>query len=137
MVSFDLHNIKRYFQAKHKPADKIPDKSRDRVLSILAKNVRKSRKPLPHGPCNLCYIFTDRLIPVSLKLCNGCFKRFNQKTGSINLLKFEWLDIYCDWCLGKVFGAFSINPMIDKKCMDRLGRKHRFGIAEMKQRRGW
>lgn len=130
----DLNVVKRYLRKHHKNyEDTIPFKSADRVLTEMARSIRRTA-PLPRGPCQLCMYQSEKLIPIQLKICTGCCISFLKKTGNVRLQKREYVDFYCDWCFGRGFTAYLINPWIDKKCLDKLGRKHRFDMGSLKNR---
>jgi len=129
-----LFDVKRYLRKHHKAyEDPIPSKSTDRVLTSMARSIRRT-PPLPKGPCQLCMTESDKLVPIQLKICLGCLKSFLKKTGNVRLQKREYVDFYCDWCFGRGFTSYLINPFIDKRCMDKLGRKHRMDMGSLKNR---
>ncbi len=126
----DLFTVKRFVSRYLKPDEKVPDKSKHRVITELAKNIRRT-EPLPRGACQFCETVADKLVPMPMNVCSGCVKKFIKKSDNLRFLKFEFGDFYCDWCLGRGFKKFSINPWLDKKCMDKLGSKHMTGLASM------
>lgn len=119
----DLFKVKKFVRKYLKPEEKPADKSKDRVITSLARSIRRTT-PLPKGPCQFCETMSEKLVPIPINLCTTCTNRFIKKSDNLRFLKWEWCDFYCDWCLGKSFKKFSVNPWLDKKCMDRLGRKH-------------
>ncbi len=129
----DMFKVKKFVRKNFKPEDPIPDKSKNRVIESLARSIRRT-PPLLRGQCQLCETMADKLVPIPMNVCSGCVKRFIKKSENIRFLKFEFGEFYCDWCLGKGFKKFYINPYIDKKCMDKLGRKHVTGAYGLNEK---
>src|SRR3990167_574639 len=133
MLPDDLFTIKKYVAAHHKPADPIPDKSKDRVITSVARSIRTLQKsPITKGACQLCAHTDERLLPINIKICRGCFQTFLNKAGTFPVIKSEMIDYYCDWCFGRTFRIFLVNPDICRKCMFRLGEKHKKYLPAMK-----
>jgi len=132
MIPDDVFKVTQYLRRYHKSEEKIPDKSKTRVLESLARSIR-GNPPLPKGPCQLCETVADKLVPIPLKVCKPCVLLFIKKSNNLRFLSVEYTDFYCDYCLGRGFSSYSINPWLDKKCMTKIGNKHKFGIQRMKQ----
>lgn len=129
----DVFQVKKFVRKYLKSEDPIPDKSKSRVIESLARSIRRT-PPLPKGQCQLCETMSEKLVPIPMNVCSGCIKRFVRKSENIRFLKFEFGEFYCDWCLGKGFKKFYINPYLDKKCMDKLGRKHMIGAYGLNEK---
>ena len=119
----DVFQVKKFVRKFLKSEDPIPDKSKNRVIESLARSIRRT-PPLPSGPCQFCETMAERLVPMPMSVCSGCVQKLTKKTDDLRLLKFEYGVFYCDWCLGKGFKKFYINPWLDGKCMEKIGRRH-------------
>ncbi len=125
----DLHRIKKWV-AKQETQEEIPGKSKDRVYGDIAKGIRQIKKT-PQGACQLCSRISDRLVPVSLKVCKRCAGKFNKRGSEfIRFLKREFILAYCEACLGKTFVLYHINPFVCIKCSTKIGRGHQFDKKE-------
>ena len=125
----DLYKIKKWV-GQQETQEEIPGKSKDRVYGDIARGI-KQIKQVPKGACQLCSRASDRLVPVSLKVCKRCAERF-YKRGSqlIRFLKREFILAYCESCLGKTFVLYDINPFLCIKCSTKIGRRHQFDKKE-------
>lgn len=130
----DLARVKKWLKTNAKPDDPVPSKSQDRVLTSIAKGIRNN-PGLPSGPCNLCSREMERLAPVILKVCPNCARKFNYHGGNIPVIKKEFVDCNCDFCLGRTFTAITINPHVCLYCSNKLGRKHKFDLVDMRKER--
>lgn len=120
----DLHTVVKYLKKEHKPEEPLPSKSQDRVLTDMARVIRRTKAP-GGGRCQTCGCQDDRLLPVTLKVCPQCVETFRNKCGFVRIQKKDYLSgQYCDWSFGKTFTIYTINPYICRKCMIKLGRKH-------------
>ncbi len=125
-----IWEVTRYLRKHHKPDEKIPDKSITRVLNSLARSIRRN-PPLPKGACQLCVIESDKLVPIQLKICKPCAIRIFRKSDKIKLIKTDFIEYYCDNCLGKTFFTYLINPWVCGKCMNKISAKHKAGSKAM------
>ena len=128
----DLHKIKEWLR-KRETEDPIPTKSKDRVFTNLARSIRRT-KPLRGGRCQLCGGYTERLIPVVMKVCKNCCRSFLKKGDGLTVLKTEFQDYYCDNCLGRTWTPITINPRVCERCSRRIYRRHRYGLVDMRRR---
>ena len=119
----DLFKVKKFVMSYFKSEEPIPDKSKSRVIESLARSIRRT-PPLPRGSCQFCETMSEKLIPMPMVVCLGCVNKFIKKSDNLKFLKWEYGDFYCDWCLGRGYKKFHINPWIDKKCLDKIGRRH-------------
>lgn len=129
----DLLKIKRWLK-KQEVEDPIPTKSRDRVHDAMARSIRGT-KPLPKGRCHICAGYTDRLVPVQMKICPICFGRFLKRGGPQRFQQREFARHYCDNCFGLTFVTILVNPLVCQRCSHRIGRFHRTESGELKRRR--
>lgn len=129
----DLHRIKDWLK-KQEVDDPIPTKSQDRVHDAMARNIRNTT-PLSKGACHTCGSFTERLVPVQMKICPSCLERFTRKGGPQRIQKREVVRYYCDNCFGMTLTSILINPLICQKCCQRIGKHSRLNMADLKKRR--
>ncbi len=140
-VTETLSEIKSYIKKHHKFENEtddtpIPTKSKDRVMTYIAEGVKKTLKnPLPKGACCTCARESDRLVPVVMKVCKACAKRFERVGKKIKIMRIEFSDDNCDNCLGRTFTVYHINPFICVKCSSKIGRRHKYGINDMRYER--
>ncbi len=127
-----LHNIKRWLNNRETD-EKIDSKSKDRVHTMMAKQIRQIR-PLPIGACNLCGNYSERLVPMSFRVCQGCLKSIIKKGGELELRR-ELGPNNCDLCLNHGIIMYRINPLVCVKCTSRQGRHHKRNISEYKDDR--
>lgn len=109
-------------------------KSKERVLRIMAQGVKKN-EPLPSGACHFCGRHDERLIPVLLRVCLRCAKKFMARGGKLQVYKKEFIDFNCDSCLSRSFNSLSINPKICRYCSIKLGLVHKKGISSYTKQR--
>ncbi len=132
-----IHEIKKYLKRFHKPDDTMNEleerkleKSSDRVLTTLARNIRRNPKP-PSGRCHGCSREADRILPMSLRVCRNCAVRFARMVDKPRFMRTDCLAGFnCDCCLGKTFVYYVINPYLCQKCTLKIGRRHRFDLKE-------
>ena len=127
-----ITEIQKYIARYQKPEEKIDNKKKERVTRQVAANL-KQVKPLPQGKCNLCSKESDRLVPVSMKVCPTCLAKFIKRGGEIEVIKKEIVDYNCDYCLARTFTVFYINPKICIFCLKILGRTHKYNLKEVKK----
>lgn len=125
-----IREVKKYLKKYHKPDEPIPAKSRDRVLRGLARGIRRNPKLQENLPCHMCYNIGGPILPVAMKVCNGCLQKVLKKH-SQRVIQREFLDYYCDMCFGRTFTIYLINPKICKKCGMNIGRKHQRNLAKV------
>ena len=129
-----IHEVKKHLRKYHRPNEPIPEKSKDRVLTLIARSIRNNLG-LPKGRCDTCGNQSDRLVPVQSKVCRGCFNIFNKKSGYNKILKNELLDnFHCDWCLGRTFTPISVNPFVCLNCTTKVGNRHSVGMKEVRRK---
>lgn len=119
---------------KQETEDEIPIKSRDRVYTKMARDIRKI-KPLPGGVCNICGSHSEKLLPMTMKVCLNCAKKFMNKAGGLRVLRKDVETYYCDNCFGKAFATLTVNPMVCEKCLRRIGKFHKFNIRDLRRKR--
>lgn len=129
----DLHKIKDWLK-QQEVDEPIASKSRDRVYTSMAKSIRNTT-PLPKGACHTCGSYTERLVPVQMKVCPSCFARFLKKGGKQRILKKEIVRHYCDNCFGMTLTSILTNPLICNKCAQKIGKHSRLNMGDLKKRR--
>lgn len=107
--------------------EEIKMNSKERVLRSMAQGVKKN-KPLPAGACHFCGGYDERLIPVVMRVCLRCAKRYMNRGGALIVTKKEYTDFHCDACLNRSFHALTINPKICRYCSIGVGKVHKRGI---------
>ena len=128
----DLFQVGKYIRKYHKPEDPIPDKSKSRVLRMMAHSIRRNPKMPDKSPCHICYYIRGTILPIHIKVCQGCFNKIMKKVGKVRVLKKEFADYHCDMCLGRTFTVYSINPWVCQKCSLKIGDKHRRELPKIK-----
>lgn len=121
-----LLHIKNWLR-KQETDEVLQSKSKDRVHGEMAKQIRQI-KPLPIGACNLCGTYSERLVPLQLKVCADCLGKTIKKGGELQY-KREIGPSNCDLCLKAGVIMFKINPIVCVKCTAKQGKKHKQGIA--------
>jgi hypothetical protein len=123
-MSDDLMKIKDWIK-KQETDEPIPIKSKDRVYTDLARSI-KHTAPLPKGTCHLCGKDEDRLVPLIMKVCPACALKFMKKGGPMRIFRKEIVEYACDYCMGKTFVVYTLNPNICEKCSNLIGKRHKY-----------
>ena len=126
-----LLNIKSWLK-KQENDEELAIKSKDRVHNEMAKQIRQI-KPLPIGPCNLCGIYTERLVPINIKICEKCIGKIKRHGGKIDA-KREVGRYTCDLCFKEEVISFKINPFVCVKCTTKQGKKHKQNVDDFKNK---
>lgn len=126
-----LLNIKSWLK-KQDNEEELSIKSRDRVHNDMAKQIRQI-KPLPIGPCNLCGIYTERLVPINIKICGKCIGKIKRHGGEIDA-KREVGRYTCDLCFNEEVISFKINPFVCVKCTTKQGKRHKRNVSDFKNK---
>jgi len=121
----DLRKIKEFVRKREvDEGQEIPSKAKDRVHTSMARSIRQVN-PLQAGSCQLCMNYTEKLMPVNLRICKRCLEKFITKVGSQRVLRIQPGTYYCDTCGERVFKTATINPDVCYKCMQRIGKHQR------------
>jgi len=134
-----LKKIKKYVEKNHKSyEDPIPSKSKERVLTDMAKSIRQSHFHSKHpgkGNCHLCGGYSEFLPPVVMKVCPNCARRFVRKGGNLKVVNVTPESFHCDNCYGFSLTAYTINARVCKKCANKIRKFHTYKLPKLRKKR--
>jgi len=123
MTNPTISEIQDYIKATQRTEDSIPTKAKDRITRAVAEGI-KGVKELPKGQCNTCGRHSDKLIPISMKVCLACANKFISRGNGVKFLKTLMEDYHCDNCFTRTFKTVHINPYICEYCAKRVSKQY-------------
>lgn len=129
-----ISEIQDYLEKNHSTdlEDPIKDNSKSRVTWEQAKAIKKN-KPMPKGQCHLCSRPSERLAPVTMRVCFTCAGKFMKRGGELHVLQKIPGEYTCDNCFARAFVTLYINPNICQYCARKIGRMHKYHTDEKRE----
>ena len=124
-----LSEIQSWVKKQEIPEDPISRKSEHRVTRAMAENLKHTEK-CPTGKCSLCSVDSERLSPISMKICGNCCTNFLTKGYQFTAVK-EFGSHFCDSCFAHTLQPYKVNPIICDKCIQKLGNTHKHRRDEL------